>query len=86
MFIHIDLGYHPVLSSGLSLKVKVQIGIFDCTDIMGQDLVHPYIQSTTILCDNNNNNNNNNNNIIIIITIAIMAILFQFLVCYNVYM
>ena len=32
-------------------KVKVEIGIFECTGIMGQDLVHPYIQSTAILCD-----------------------------------
>ena len=31
--------------------MKVQIGIFECTGIMGQDLVHPYIQSTTVLCD-----------------------------------
>ena len=31
--------------------MKVQIGIFKCTGIMGQDLVHPYIQGTTILCD-----------------------------------
>ena len=23
----------------------------ECTGIMGQDLVHPYIQSTTVLCD-----------------------------------
>ena len=23
-----------------------------CTGIMGQDLVHPYIQNTTVLCDN----------------------------------
>ena len=38
--------------SGLSLKVKVQIGILECTGMMGQDLVHPYIQSTTVLCDN----------------------------------
>ena len=29
----------------------MQIGIFECTGIMGQDLVHPYIQSTTVLCD-----------------------------------
>ena len=29
--------------------MKVQIGIFECTGIMGQDLVHPYIQSTTVL-------------------------------------
>ena len=50
MHIHIDLGYHPV-KSGLSLKVKVQIEIFECTGIMGKDLVHPYIQSTTVLCD-----------------------------------
>ena len=36
----------------LSLKLKVQIGIFECTGIMGQDLVHPYIiQSTTVFCD-----------------------------------
>ena len=34
--------------------MKVQIGIFECTGIMGQDLVHPYIQSTTVLCDNAN--------------------------------
>ena len=33
------------------MKVKVQIGIFKCTVIMGQDLIHPYIQSTTVLCD-----------------------------------
>ena len=32
--------------------MKVQIGIFECTGIMGQDLVHHFIQSTTILCDN----------------------------------
>ena len=25
------------------LKVKVQIGILECTGIVGQDLVHPYI-------------------------------------------
>ena len=32
-------------------KVKVQIGIFKCTGIMGQDLIHPcIIQSTTVLC------------------------------------
>ena len=31
--------------------MKVQIGIFECTGIMGQNLVHPYIQSTTVLCD-----------------------------------
>ena len=31
--------------------MKVQIGIFECTGIMGQDLVHPYIQSTTVLFD-----------------------------------
>ena len=31
--------------------MKVQIGIFECTGIMGQDLVHPYIQSTTVPCD-----------------------------------
>ena len=31
--------------------MKVQIEIFKCTGIMGQDLVHPYIQSTTVLCD-----------------------------------
>ena len=31
--------------------VKVQIVIFECTCIIGQDLVHPYIQSTTVLCD-----------------------------------
>ena len=31
--------------------MKVQIGIFECTGIMGQDLVLPYIQSTTVLCD-----------------------------------
>ena len=29
----------------------MQIGILECTGIMGQDLVHPYIQSTTVLCD-----------------------------------
>ena len=29
----------------------MQIGIFKCTGIMGQDLVHPYIQSTIVLCD-----------------------------------
>ena len=29
----------------------MQIGIFECTGIMGQDLVHPYIQSTIVLCD-----------------------------------
>ena len=40
------------VKSGLSLKVKVQIGIFKCTGIMGQDLIHPYIQSTTVLCYN----------------------------------
>ena len=28
----------------------MQIGIFECTGIMGQDLVHPYIQSITVLC------------------------------------
>ena len=33
------------------MKVKVQIGIFKRTGIMGQDLVYPYIQSTTVLCD-----------------------------------
>ena len=33
--------------------MKVQIGIFECTGIMGQDLIHPYIQSTTVLCDLN---------------------------------
>ena len=32
--------------------MKVKIGIFKCTGIMGQDLVHPYIPSTTVLCDN----------------------------------
>ena len=31
--------------------IKVQIGIFECTGIMGQDLLYPYTQSTTILCD-----------------------------------
>ena len=31
--------------------MKVQIGIFECTGIMGQDLIHPYIKSTTVLCD-----------------------------------
>ena len=31
--------------------MKVQIRIFECTGAMGQDLVHTYIQSTTILCD-----------------------------------
>ena len=31
--------------------MKVQIRIFQYTDIMGQDLVHPYIQSTIKLCD-----------------------------------
>ena len=31
--------------------MKVQIGIFECTGIMGQDLIHPYIQSTTVLSD-----------------------------------
>ena len=31
--------------------MKVQIGIYKCTGIMGQDLIHPYIQSTTVLCD-----------------------------------
>ena len=31
--------------------MKVQIGIFECTGLMGQDLVHPYIQSTPVLCD-----------------------------------
>ena len=50
--IHIDIGYHRlVLKSGLLLKVKVQIRILECRGIMGQDLVHPYIQSTTVLCD-----------------------------------
>ena len=29
----------------------MQIGIFECTGMMGQDFVHPYIQSTTVLCD-----------------------------------
>ena len=29
----------------------MQIGIFECTGIMGKDLIHPYIQSTTVLCD-----------------------------------
>ena len=47
--IDIDLGCG--VKSELSLKVKAQIGIFKCTGIMGQDLVHPYIQSTTVLCD-----------------------------------
>ena len=37
--------------NGLESKMKVQIGIFECTGIMGQDLVHPYIQSSTVLCD-----------------------------------
>ena len=31
--------------------MKVKIGIIKCTGIMGQDLVHPYIQSTTVLFD-----------------------------------
>ena len=32
--------------------MKVQIGIFQCTGMVGQDLVHPYnIQSTTVFCD-----------------------------------
>ena len=31
--------------------MTVQIEIFECTGIMGQDLVHSYIQSTTVLCD-----------------------------------
>ena len=30
----------------------MQSGIFEYTGIMGQALVHPYIQSTTVLCDN----------------------------------
>ena len=48
--IHIDLNYHHVVSKvDYQPKVKVQIGIFKCTGIMGQDLVH--IQSTTVLCD-----------------------------------
>ena len=29
----------------------MQIGILECTGIMGQNLVHSYIQSTTVLCD-----------------------------------
>ena len=45
------IGKCNIIKSGLSLKVKVQIGIFECTGIMGQDLIHPYIQSTTVLCD-----------------------------------
>ena len=31
-------------------EVKVQIGILECTGIMGQDLVHPSIQCTAVLC------------------------------------
>ena len=34
------------------MKVKVQIEIFECTGIMDQDLVHSYIQSNAVLCDN----------------------------------
>ena len=29
----------------------MKIGVFECTGIMGQDFVHPNIQSTTVLCD-----------------------------------
>ena len=35
------------------LKVKVKIGFFKCMGMMLKNLVHPYIQSTTVLCDNN---------------------------------
>ena len=31
--------------------MEVLIWIFKCTGIIGQDLIHPYIQSTTVLCD-----------------------------------
>ena len=48
MHIHVDLGYHPAVSKAVLLKVKVQIG---CRGMMGLNLVDPYIQSTTVLCD-----------------------------------
>ena len=45
------LGQSLMVISTLLLYKSMQIRIFECTGIMGQDLVHPYIQSTTVLCD-----------------------------------
>ena len=42
VYIHIDLDYHPMM-----LKVESE-RIFECTGIMDQDLVHPYIQITRV--------------------------------------
>ena len=43
--------FYTILICGHSQSARFFIYLFKCTGIMGQDLVHPYIQSTTVHCD-----------------------------------